>query len=98
MVVHNGIIENYQTLKQAQMTAGYRFTSETDTEVVAHAIYQQLESTDDLFQAVSQALNLYEGAYALGVIAINDPNTLIAARKGSPLVIGVGIGEYFILF
>jgi len=95
-VVHNGIIENYQVLKQAQLKDGYRFTSETDTEVVAHAIHQQLENTDDLFQAVSQALSQFEGAYALGVIATNDPNTLVAARKGSPLVIGVGIGEYFI--
>ncbi len=95
-VVHNGIIENYQVLKQAQLKDGYRFTSETDTEVVAHAIHQQLETTDDLFQAVSQALSQFEGAYALGVIATNDPNTLVAARKGSPLVIGVGIGEYFI--
>ncbi len=95
-VVHNGIIENYQTLKQTQLEAGYRFTSETDTEVVAHAIAQQLESTNDLLEAVSQALGQFEGAYALGVIAINDPDTLVAARKGSPLVIGVGIGEYFI--
>ncbi|MDO7710168.1 MAG: glutamine--fructose-6-phosphate aminotransferase, partial [Pseudomonadota bacterium] len=95
-VVHNGIIENYQALKQAQITAGYRFTSETDTEVVGHAIHQQLETTDDLLLAVTQALKEFEGAYALGVIAINDPDTLIAARKGSPLVIGVGIGEHFI--
>ncbi|MDT8370429.1 MAG: glutamine--fructose-6-phosphate transaminase (isomerizing) [Gammaproteobacteria bacterium] len=95
-VVHNGIIENYQSLKQAQIAAGYRFTSETDTEVVAHAIHQQLETTNDLFEAVSHALSQFEGAYALGVIAINDPTTLVAARKGSPLVIGVGIGEYFI--
>jgi len=95
-VVHNGIIENYQTLKQAQITAGYRFTSETDTEVIAHAIHQQLETTDNLLQAVTTALTEFEGAYALGVIAINDPDTLIAARKGSPLVIGIGIGEHFI--
>ena len=95
-VVHNGIIENYQTLKQAQLKDGYRFTSETDTEVVAHAIHQQLETTTDLLQAVTHAVNEFEGAYALGVIAINDPDTLIAARKGSPLVIGVGIGEHFI--
>lgn len=95
-VVHNGIIENYQVLKQAQITAGYRFTSETDTEVVGHAIHQQLETTDDLLLAVTRALREFEGAYALGVIAINDPDTLIAARKGSPLVIGVGIGEHFI--
>jgi glucosamine--fructose-6-phosphate aminotransferase (isomerizing) len=95
-VVHNGIIENYQVLKQAQLSAGYRFTSETDTEVVGHAIHQQLEATDDLLLAVTQALSEFEGAYALGVIAINDPDTLIAARKGSPLVIGIGIGEHFI--
>tara|TARA_R110002050_G_scaffold57423_3_gene128967 strand:+ start:106340 stop:108193 length:1854 start_codon:yes stop_codon:yes gene_type:complete len=95
-VVHNGIIENYQVLKQAQITAGYRFTSETDTEVVGHAIHQRLEHTDDLLLAVTQALSEFEGAYALGVIAINEPDTLIAARKGSPLVIGVGIGEHFI--
>ncbi|NOQ81342.1 MAG: glutamine--fructose-6-phosphate transaminase (isomerizing), partial [Methylophaga sp.] len=68
----------------------------TDTEVVAHAIHQQLETTNDVLQAVTQALKEFEGAYALGVIAIDDPDTLIAARKGSPLVIGVGIGEYFI--
>jgi len=95
-VVHNGIIENYQVLKQAQIAAGYRFTSETDTEVVGHAIHQQLETTDDLLLAVTRALTEFEGAYALGVIATNDPDTLIAARKGSPLVIGVGIGEHFI--
>jgi len=95
-VVHNGIIENYQTLKQAQIKDGYRFTSETDTEVVAHAIYKQLETTTDLLLAVTQALNEFEGAYALGVLTTGDPDTLVAARKGSPLVIGVGIGEFFI--
>lgn len=95
-VVHNGIIENYQTLKGEQLAAGYRFTSETDTEVVAHAIHQQLENTDDLLQAVTKAVSQFEGAYALGVVAANDPETLIAARKGSPLVIGIGICEHFI--
>jgi len=95
-VVHNGIIENYQDLKKTQIQEGYTFTSETDTEVVVHAIHQQLETTDDLLHAVSQAVKQFEGAYALGIIATSDPTTLIAARKGSPLVIGVGIGEYFI--
>jgi glucosamine--fructose-6-phosphate aminotransferase (isomerizing) len=95
-VVHNGIIENYLSLKQDQIKQGYRFTSETDTEVVAHAIHQQLEHTDDLFLAVSNAITSFEGAFALGVITTSDPDTLVAARKGSPLVIGVGIGEYFI--
>ena len=95
-VVHNGIIENYQELKTDQKAAGYRFTSETDTEVIAHAMHQALEQTDDLLKAVNHAIKHLDGAYALGVVAINDPNTLVVARKGSPLVIGVGIGEHFI--
>ncbi|HIF54319.1 MAG TPA: glutamine--fructose-6-phosphate transaminase (isomerizing) [Methylococcaceae bacterium] len=95
-VVHNGIIENYQQLKIDQLQAGYQFTSETDTEVIAHAIHQQLETTDDLLQAVTQAVGHLDGAYALGIISITSPETLIAARRGSPLVIGVGIGEHFI--
>ena len=95
-VVHNGIIENYQQLKIDQLQAGYQFTSETDTEVIAHAIHQQLETTDDLLQAVTQAVGHLDGAYALGIISITSPETLIAARRGNPLVIGVGIGEHFI--
>jgi glucosamine--fructose-6-phosphate aminotransferase (isomerizing) len=95
-VVHNGIIENYQILKARQLAAGYRFTSETDTEVVAHEIFDQLEDTDDLLKAVMASLESFEGAYALGVISTSDPDTLVAARKGSPLVIGIGIGEHFI--
>ncbi len=95
-VVHNGIIENYQSLKSRQLAAGYRFTSETDTEVVAHEIFDQLEDTDDLLKAVMASLKSFEGAYALGVMSTSDPDTLVAARKGSPLVIGIGIGEHFI--
>ncbi len=95
-VVHNGIIENYQELKKRQLAAGYRFTSETDTEVVAHEIFGQMEASDDLLTAVMASLKSFEGAYALGVVAVNNPDTLVAARKGSPLVIGVGIGEHFI--
>lgn len=95
-VVHNGIIENYQILKAQQLAEGYRFTSETDTEVVAHAIHKTLQTTDDLLCAVQLAIQDFQGAYALGVIAPKDPNTLVVARKGSPLVIGIGIGEHFI--
>ncbi|AFJ01915.1 Glucosamine--fructose-6-phosphate aminotransferase (isomerizing) [Methylophaga frappieri] len=102
-VVHNGIIENYQSLKQQQKAQGYRFTSETDTEVVAHAIYQAMYQSptadkplQDSLSAVREALAQFQGAYALGVVATDDPETLIAARKGSPLVIGIGIGEHFI--
>lgn len=95
-VVHNGIIENYQELKKRQLEEGYRFTSETDTEVIAHCIHKALQTADSLYAAVQNAISHFKGAYALGVIAPNDPNTLVAARKGSPLVIGVGIGEHFI--
>lgn len=102
-VVHNGIIENYQSLKHQQLANGYRFTSETDTEVVAHAIYQKMyggpesyKKQSDLLSSVMEAIKTFEGAYALGVVASDDPETLIAARKGSPLVIGIGIGEHFI--
>ncbi len=95
-VVHNGIIENHQQLRKGQQEAGYSFSSQTDTEVIVHAIHQQLDLTDDLLEAVTNTISTLEGAYALGVIAINDPDTLIVARKGSPLVIGVGIGEHFI--
>ncbi len=95
-IVHNGIIENYELLKQEQLANNYQFTSETDTEVVAHEVHYQLQSHDALFDAVKAAIKRFDGAYALGVISTNEPNTLIAARKGSPLVIGVGIGEHFI--
>jgi glucosamine--fructose-6-phosphate aminotransferase (isomerizing) len=95
-VVHNGIIENYQSLKKHQLTEGYRFTSDTDTEVVAHCVHEQLKSSQTLLEAVQKAITHFEGAYALGVVSVEYPDTLIAARKGSPLVIGVGIGEHFI--
>jgi len=94
-VVHNGIIENYLVLKQQLVAAGYSFSSETDTEVVAHLIHQFYQSTQDLTQAVSQAIQQLEGAFALAVIHQNQPDQLICARKGSPLVIGVGMGEHF---
>lgn len=95
-VVHNGIIENHQALKLQQQQLGYRFTSQTDTEVAAHCIHKLLETSDSLFNAVQTAVTHFEGAFALGVMSTQAPDTLIAARKGSPLVIGVGIGEYFI--
>lgn len=95
-VVHNGIIENYQALKAHQLKLGYRFTSETDTEVVAHCVAEQLKHCENLLSAVQTSIQKFEGAYALGVMSITEPGRLIAARKGSPLVIGVGIGEYFI--
>ena len=95
-VVHNGIIENYQQLRDQQIKKGFVFTSETDTEVVAHQISLALESSDNLLSAVKSAVKAFEGSYALGIMSLTEQDTLIACRKGSPLVIGIGYGEYFI--
>ena len=96
-VVHNGIIENYQELKAILIAAGYRFESDTDTEVVAHLIDRHLrENGGDLLAAVRQSVARLTGAYSLGVICREDPERLIAARAGSPLVLGIGIEEHFI--
>ncbi len=94
-LVHNGIIENYQSLKAELIQAGYAFESETDTEVVAHLVHQHYQQSPDLLVAVRQTLNRLEGAYALAVIHENEPQRLVCARKGSPLVLGVGLGEMF---
>ena len=96
-LIHNGIIENYQTLKEFLITKGYTFKSETDTEVLVQLIeYVKKKDNLSLFEAVQQALLQVVGAYAIGVIERNNPNLLVTARKGSPLVIGVGEGEYFL--
>jgi glucosamine--fructose-6-phosphate aminotransferase (isomerizing) len=95
-VVHNGIIENYAQLKQAQLSAGFRFTSDTDTEVIVHQIAYYLERGQDLLAAVQNTVIDLRGAYAIGVIDCREPDRLIAARRGSPLVVGIGIGEHFI--
>jgi len=96
VVVHNGIIENHEYLRGEQTGNGYIFTSETDTEVIVHEIHHARETTDNLLSAVKQTIKKLEGAYALGIMSSDEPDTLIACRKGSPLVIGVGFGEYFI--
>ena len=95
-VVHNGIIENHELLRRQQIEQGYEFTSETDTEVVVHQIYNHQAEGKDLLQATRDAITELEGAYALGVVSNSESGHLIAARRGSPLVIGVGIGENFI--
>ncbi len=95
-IVHNGIIENHSALREQQTADGFTFTSETDTEVAVHQIEHYLTQGMDLFAAVKRAVSDFEGAYALGVVSNTDANRLIATRSGSPLVIGVGIGEYFI--
>ena len=95
-VVHNGIIENHTLLREQQIASGYTFTSETDTETVAHQIELYKKTGADLLQSVKKAVGDFEGAYGLGVVSIDEPGRLVAARSGSPLVIGVGFGEYFI--
>lgn len=95
-VVHNGIIENYEVLKAELISKGYQFTSDTDTEVVAHLVHQGLAAGLDLLAAVRTSVERLEGAFALGVIEQSQPDRMIAARQGSPLVIGVGMGENFI--
>lgn len=95
-IVHNGIIENHETLRERLTADGYEFASETDTEAVVNAVHARLQSGDDLLAAVRGVLGELDGAYALGVISRRDPQRLVAARRGSPLVVGVGIGEYFI--
>ncbi|ALD02249.1 MAG: glutamine--fructose-6-phosphate transaminase (isomerizing) [Acinetobacter sp.] len=95
-VVHNGIIENYQELKDDLEALGYVFTSQTDTEVVAHLVNDALKTTSSLLSAVQQVVPQLKGAYALGIVHTDYPDELITVREGSPLVIGVGIGENFI--
>ena len=96
-IIHNGIIENYAVLKQGLIQHGYTFKSDTDTEVLIQLIeYIQTRDKADLKTAVQLALNQVIGAYAIAILDKNHPTTIIAARKGSPLVIGVGDGEYFL--
>ena len=98
-LVHNGIIENYLTLKKALIKEGHRFKSETDTEVLAHLVEKYLAKARgkrSLLLALQRALKEVEGSYALGVISVDDPERIVCARKDIPLVIGLGRKEYFI--
>lgn len=95
-VVHNGIIENYKTIRETLQAEGVVFSSDTDTEIVPHLIGQYLAKHQDFLAAVRDAVKKLSGAYALGVINQNTPKHLIAVRSGSPLVIGLGKGEYFL--
>ncbi|MCI5049462.1 MAG: glutamine--fructose-6-phosphate transaminase (isomerizing) [Rickettsiales bacterium] len=95
-VVHNGIIENFKSLKQSLAKSGYDFKSQTDTEVIPALITQHLNDGLKPLQAVQKTLQVLEGAFALGIIFADDPDLLIAARQGSPLAIGYGDGEMFI--
>ncbi|MCE1189382.1 MAG: glutamine--fructose-6-phosphate transaminase (isomerizing) [Ignavibacteria bacterium] len=95
-LIHNGIIENFQSLRTSLQKQGYKFVSETDTEVIAHLIDSFLKKDIDLFKAVRLALSEIEGTYGLAIIYSKEPDRIIAARKGSPLVIGIGDHEHYI--
>ncbi|MHB1115989.1 glutamine--fructose-6-phosphate transaminase (isomerizing) [Sideroxydans sp.] len=94
-VVHNGIIENYEELRSELTAQGYEFTSDTDTEVIAHLVHSHY-AQGSLLVATQMALSQLVGAYAIGVIAADNPHQMVAARKGSPLLLGVGEGEHFV--
>lgn len=96
IVVHNGIIENYLQLKEQLKQTGHIFKSETDTEVIAHLIEEKLRAETGFANAVRQALAELHGAYAVCILNEKEPGTLIAAKLGSPMVIGLGTGEYFV--
>ncbi|MCC7484118.1 MAG: glutamine--fructose-6-phosphate transaminase (isomerizing) [Burkholderiales bacterium] len=96
-VVHNGIVENYDAIRARMLAQGYEFSSETDTEVLAHHVHSLVAGHGlSLFEAVRQASREWDGAYAAGFISSREPDTVIGARKGSPLLVGLGQGENFL--
>jgi glucosamine--fructose-6-phosphate aminotransferase (isomerizing) len=95
-IVHNGIIENHEELREELKKAGYTFTSETDTEVIAHRVHHHLQSQKDLFKAVRATVAELEGAYALAVVSESEPERIILAREGCPVVVGLGVDENFV--
>jgi glucosamine--fructose-6-phosphate aminotransferase (isomerizing) len=95
-IVHNGIIENHEELRAELAKQGYAFTSETDTEVIAHRIHHHMQTVGDLFKAVRATVAELEGAYALAVVSEKDPSRIILAREGCPVVVGLGVAENFV--
>lgn len=95
-IVHNGIIENYLSIKESLISEGYEFVSDTDTEVIAHLIDKYMKTGLDLTQSVRQVINVIEGAYALAAITVSEPNRIVATRKDSPLIVGIGEEEFFV--
>src|SRR5882672_1579992 len=94
-VVHNGIIENHEEMRARLRGLGYEFTSDTDTEVIAHLIHSRMKTGMDLFLALQEAVAELVGAYAIAVIAADDPSRMVVARMGAPLLLGLGDGENF---
>jgi glutamine---fructose-6-phosphate transaminase (isomerizing) len=95
-IVHNGIIENHQELRDELKKLGYNFTSETDTEVIAHRVHFHMQAQKDLFKAVRATVAELEGAYALAVVSESEPERIILAREGCPVVVGLGVDENFV--
>jgi glucosamine--fructose-6-phosphate aminotransferase (isomerizing) len=95
-IVHNGIIENHQSLREELIEAGYVFESETDTEVILHEVDRQYQQTGDLYEAVRATVKRLKGAYAIGLISSDEPRRIIGARSGSPMVVGLGEHGHYI--
>jgi len=96
-IVHNGIIENHEQLRRTQKEKGYPFTSDTDTEVIVHQVYEHhVAGKENLLEAVVSTVQLLKGAFALAVISTREPGRMIATRSGVPLIVGIGIGENFV--
>ncbi|HEX6296921.1 MAG TPA: glutamine--fructose-6-phosphate aminotransferase, partial [Burkholderiales bacterium] len=94
-VVHNGIVENHEAVRARLAALGYEFTSDTDTEVIAHLVHSKIKSGLTLFDAVQESRKELAGAYAIAVMAADDPSRLVVARMGAPLLLGIGEGENF---
>lgn len=95
-VVHNGIIENYEELRETLRERGYIFESQTDTEVIAHLVEWELRTSETLLEAVQKTAKQLEGAYGTVALDRKDPSRIVVARSGSPIVIGFGVGEHFL--
>ena len=95
-LVHNGIIENFEELRAEVRDDGYQFSSGTDTEAVVHLIHQALKSSGSLLLALQEVIARLDGAFAIAAVSSHEPDVVVGARRGSPLVVGVGIGENFL--
>ncbi|MBT8047972.1 MAG: glutamine--fructose-6-phosphate transaminase (isomerizing) [Xanthomonadales bacterium] len=95
-LVHNGIIENHEELREELLAAGYEFNSETDTEVMVHLVHRLVEEGNDLFGAVREAVTRIRGAFAIAVVSATEPGVIVGARQGSPLVLGIGFQEHYL--
>jgi len=95
-LVHNGIIENHEELREELQTSGYEFNSDTDTEVMVHLVHHMVEQGNDLFGAVRKAVKRIHGAFAIAVVRAEEPGVIVGARQGSPMVLGIGFQEHYL--